>query len=121
LPNPALADTRCAVEDCHVDAGQALGVVEHVDRDDLPVRNGERHDRQHSRARGDDSSGGPVDQRRSHERGQSRGQDRLCGHLARGVDHDGSACTRCPSTGPEHDVGIEDGNERVEVAVAGGG
>jgi hypothetical protein len=91
---------RCVIEGCQVEAGQALGVGEHVDSDDLPVRNGEAHDRQRPPGRSDYDSGGSVDQRRSHERREPREGERLCGHGPHAVDRDGAAGARRAAVGP---------------------
>lgn len=108
-------------EDGKVEGYQPFGVLEDVDLDDSSVGDDERHDRQHAGSGGDDGSGGPVDQRRSDEGSEFRCHHGVCGDVSSRVNHDGPPAARCPAVSPEDDVGIEHGNQCIEVAILGRG
>ena len=105
------------VEDGEVELGEALGVGERVDLDDLAVAHGERHHRGESPTRHHDRTGGTVDQRRPHVRRQPAVGERARRDLLRAADDAGHVRPARPTVGPQHDVGVEDGDQSLEVAV----
>lgn len=66
-------------------------------------------------------SGRPVDENGPGDRAEPAGRDRLSRHRPRAVEDHGVAGARDAAVGAQDDLGVEDGDERLDVPVAGGG
>ena len=106
------------VEDRQVELAKARGVGDHVDLDDLPVREREPEDPKQPSSWSHDGSDRPVHERRSCESGTPREGERLLGPDPRTTDL--SRCTRTHGSvvGSDHDVRVEQREQRVEVTRA---
>ena len=91
-------------------ADEAVRVVDDVDLRHAVVDDGEHHQRDRPIVVLDVHAGGAVDEHRVQGRVGVREADRLT------RDHLGAAEDLALAVGPEHDLGVEDGDERVEVA-----
>lgn len=100
---------------------EAGRVREDVDFGDLPVPDREAHDGERLPVAGYDDSGGSVYQRWPCERDKAGEAECLSGHGVRAADLPGCPGGHGAVVGPDHDVGVEQGDQCVEVAVPGGG
>src|SRR5215218_631389 len=106
------------VEGCEVEAGEACGVEEDVHGRDPPVPQREGGDRVGFPVEQCDPAGRAVDKRGPRDEAELRGGPRPAGDVLGAANlQDG------PAAGVHafHDVGIEHGDEGVEVSVARGG
>src|SRR5215207_1909915 len=113
--------TRSAVEDGQVQLPEPLGVGDDVDVGDLAVPFLEVEDDEQSLERSDYDAHGSVDKRRLSEPGPCREGQRPPSYGPRTVDLARSASTHGCAIGSNDDVGVENRDKRVEVAIAGGG
>src|SRR5262249_41600676 len=104
-----------------VKLAEALGADEDIDLGYLPVPDREAHDRERPSTPRHNGSGGPVHQRRPHEREQPPESERLLGHRPCATDLPRYTRGHDTPVSSDHDVGVEQREERVEVTVAGGG
>ena len=91
-----------------------------VDLDDLALGDGESHHRERPSADGDDHPGRPVDQGGSHDARPGWQTAGLAGDGRRATDHHRGGGAPGAEVGSQHDVGIEQRDEGVEVAPARG-
>src|SRR5215207_2819511 len=101
------------------DPADAVGVGDGVDLDDPAVGDGEAEDGEGPAAHGDDHAGGPVDQGRTELGGGEGAGQGLPGHGGRAAGHPGGGGSSGAEVGAEHDVGVEQADQGVEVAAAG--
>jgi hypothetical protein len=97
--------------------GESGRPVQRVDRGDPAIGDGEREDRDRLAGLGGDKAAHAVDHRRVRH-AVGRGELGASRHLPSA----GDACERAAAVvGMEHDVGVEHGQETLEVAAARGG
>src|SRR5712691_10274953 len=103
-----------AAEDGQVGFSDAAGVVDKVDRNDLRAGDREPYECDRPPVRGRDDAGGSVDQCRQGDLGGSQAGERASGHRRRTAD-------RLGTVRAHYDLWVEGLQQRLEVAVAGGG
>jgi hypothetical protein len=116
---PSLRRRRTSVEpgeDGGGDAGDAGGVGDHIDLDDAAVGDGEAHQRDGLAFQGDDHAGRPVDQGGVEGRSAVGADAGLAGDGLGAPQHPGGARAAGGEVGPGHHVGVEQGDQGVEVA-----
>src|SRR5215218_7373775 len=106
------------VELCEVELGDPLRVGEEVELDDLPVLDRHGADGEGLAVAERDGSGGAVDERAPNGEVDAGPQERLAGDCLRPLND--VRCAGEAAVGPEHDVGVEHGDERVEVTLPRG-
>jgi hypothetical protein len=106
-----------SVEHRQIERAQSLGVRQRVDGDDLAAGDGEAHDRERPALGRDDDAGDTIDQRGADVRGELGEPGRAASHVLGAVDDERALAL----VGAQHDVGVQDGDQAFEVAVAGGG
>ena len=100
------------------DPADPFGVGDRVDLDDLAVDDGEPHDGEGLSTQGDDHAGCSVHQRGVQAGSRERAHDCLPGNGRRTMDHLRGGRVPGAKVGSQHDVGVEQGEEGVEVAPA---
>jgi hypothetical protein len=103
------------VEHVQVEPRHAFRVGEEVDLDDLPVLDGEGADGEGPAVPERNSPGGAVDERAPDRQVDPRPQERLAGNVLRTLNV--VRLAGHAEVGSEHHIGIEHGDERVEVAL----
>ena len=104
-----------AVEDRQVQLAQAGGVGEDVDGDDPPAPDREAADRERLSVPRRDQSRRPVDEHRLQDQAELRVGLRLAGHRRRPADLPPTARRPRAEVGSEHDIGVEHGDQSIEV------
>lgn len=110
-----MAASLVSFRDLQVELAQALVIGEQVDGDDLPARDREAEHDSRASARSPDGSGQAVDERRLCGLGAPR---EGLGHGRRTADLLRRARLLGGAVGSEHDVRVEQREQRVEVAAA---
>jgi hypothetical protein len=106
------------VEGCEVETGEAGGVEEDVHGRDPPLPQREGGDRVDIAVEQRDPAGRAVDKRGPRDQAELRGGHRSAGDVLGAANLDQDPAARVHAF---HDVGIEHGDEGVEVSVARGG
>ena len=109
------------VEEREIELLESLGVGECVDCDDLPVHDREPHDRERLSVARDDGPGRPVHEGWPFDQRRSRECHRPTGELGCAPNHDRQARTGRAAVRTRDHVGVQDFEERVEVAATRGG
>ncbi len=107
--------------DDEIELLEPLRVEQNIDLNDLPVRDGERHHREHVAVRRHDGPGGAVHERGSDERVELRVGGRVPGHGSRPAQHERDLRAQHAAIDPQFDIGVEHLKQGIEVAVARSG
>src|SRR5262245_22422648 len=113
---PPLVVAGRLVEDGQVELAEALRVAEEVHLDNLPAPHGDGPDREHLAVLERDRAGCAVDQRATHVQPHPGVEERLADDGAWAADDSRSAFWA--EVRPNHDVRVEQLEQRLEVAVA---
>jgi hypothetical protein len=109
-----LLDTK----DSRSHSADAFGIADYVKLDDLVIDDSERHDAVRLPIERDDDTGGTVDQRWNEHRRRIGAEARLTSDSRCTADDDGRSSAAGPEVGPQHDVRVEYGDQRIEVTAA---
>src|SRR5919197_723433 len=101
-----------SVEGGEVGAWGGFGGGEDVDFDDLPAGDRQAHDRDRPPLGSRDESGCAVHERGMRVPGQPGEPERAFGHVPRTPDEPRGAVGHRASVGAEHDIGVEERDER---------
>ena len=105
------------IESGKIETGEAFGIEDAVDRDDLAARNRERHHRERSPVVDRDHARRAIDERRTFQYGTVCDSEYGPCDLGGPTTNDRRCTTLLAAVGSQHHVGIQHGHERVEVAV----
>ncbi len=103
-------------EDSRCDPADAFGVGDCVDLDDLALGDDETHDGKGSPTHSDDHSGCSVHQHGAQVGRRERAYACLLGNGRCAMNHLGGGGAPGAKVRAQHDVGIKQGNEGVEIA-----
>jgi uncharacterized protein YbjT (DUF2867 family) len=103
-------------EDSRCDPADTVGVGDRIDLDDLALGDGETHHGKGPSTHGDDHSRCSVHQRWVHPGSRHRAYECLPGDGRCAADHIRSCGAPGAKVGSQHHVGIEQGEEGVEIA-----
>ena len=115
---PSVPVELLATKDSRSHSPDAFGIADYVKLDDLVIDDSERHDAVRLSIERDDDTGGTVDQRWNEHRSRIGAEARLTSDSRRTADDDGRSSAARAEVGPQHDVRVQHGDQRVEVTTA---